>query len=112
MSDFGALQIALSALYASQRGLQTTGHNLANVNTDGYSRQTLKTVADAGPVAPALFSKWTDGGFGVSVEDVQRARDVFLESRSYLEHGSDTQLRTSQTTLARLEQMFGEPSDT
>ena len=32
-------QIGLSALTASQRGLATTGHNIANVNTNGFSRQ-------------------------------------------------------------------------
>lgn len=112
MSDFGALRIALSALYAAQKGLDVTGHNLANVNTDGYSRQTVTTVANAGPLTPALFSKWNDGGQGVTVEDVQRSRDVFLEARSYLEHGADSSLKTVQTTLSNLEQMYGEPSDT
>jgi len=112
VSDFGALRIALSALYAAQKGLDVTGHNLANVNTDGYSRQTVTTVANAGPLTPALFSKWNDGGQGVTVEDVQRSRDVFLEARSYLEHGADSSLKTVQTTLSNLEQMYGEPSDT
>lgn len=112
MSDFGALRIALSGLYAAQKGLDVTGHNLANVNTDGYSRQTVTSVANAGPLTPALFSKWTDGGQGVTVEAVQRSRDVFLEARSYLEHGSSANLHTVQTTLSRIEQMYGEPSDT
>jgi flagellar hook-associated protein 1 len=112
MSDFGALRIALSGLYASQRGLDVTGHNISNVNTDGYSRQTVSTVANSGPLTPALFSKWNDGGFGVTIQEVTRARDVFLQARSYLEHGADTSLKTTQTTLSRIEQLIGEPSDT
>jgi flagellar hook-associated protein 1 len=37
-STFGGLNTARTALWASQRGLDVTGQNIANVNTDGYSR--------------------------------------------------------------------------
>ena len=53
MSDFNGLRIALSSLYAQQKALQVTGQNIANVNTEGYSRQRVELTADSGPVTPA-----------------------------------------------------------
>lgn len=44
MSDFNGLRIALSSLYAQRKALQVTGQNIANVNTDGYSRQRVDTT--------------------------------------------------------------------
>ena len=39
MSDFAAIQTALSGLMAHRRALETIGHNVANSATDGYSRR-------------------------------------------------------------------------
>src|SRR5699024_12255665 len=39
MSTFQGLELARKALFAQQGALYTTGHNIANVNTEGYSRQ-------------------------------------------------------------------------
>ena len=36
---FGGINIALSALYAQRQAMDTTGHNIANANTEGYTRQ-------------------------------------------------------------------------
>ena len=46
----GLLNVGARALMANQVALQTAGHNIANVNTPGYSRQTvvLQTVKETG----------------------------------------------------------------
>ena len=41
MADSSLLSIGSSGLQAFQRSLNTIGHNIANVNTDGYSKQTV-----------------------------------------------------------------------
>lgn len=79
---FGGLTTALSALYAQRRAIEVTGHNVANANTEGYSRQRVDLQAKAGPVAPALFARWTGAGEGVSVAGISRVRDEFLEQRA------------------------------
>lgn len=112
MSDFGALRIALSSLYAQRRALEVTGQNVANVNTDGYSRQRVDMVADAGPLTPAIHAVWTGGGAGVKSSTVTRLRDEFLELRGYQEHALEAGLARSQHVLTRVELAFGEPSDT
>jgi flagellar hook-associated protein 1 len=111
MSSMGALTTALSALYAQRRGLDVTGHNIANANTDGYTRQRVELSGNAGPVSPAIYSRWNGVGQGVSVDGVSRLRDAFLELRSNQEHGVLGQLTTMQYVLGRVELGYGEPGE-
>jgi flagellar hook-associated protein 1 FlgK len=111
MSTFSGLNVGLSSLYAQRRGLELTGHNIANSNTEGYSRQRVKLEADAGPLTPALHSVWQGGGNGVTVAGVQRIRDVFLESRALQERGTEAELRGGQVLLGRVEGILAEPGD-
>jgi flagellar hook-associated protein FlgK len=112
MSDFAAINTALSSLYAQRRALQITGQNVANVNTEGYSRQRVEMTAESGPIVPALFSRWTGAGQGVRSGTITRLRDQFLELRGYQEHAVDAGLKRSQSVLSRVELAFDEPSDT
>jgi flagellar hook-associated protein 1 FlgK len=111
LSDFSGLRIALSSLYAQQKALQVTGQNIANVNTDGYSRQRVEMTADSGPVTPAIESRYPGPGMGVMTGDTTRLRDQFLELRGYQEHAVDAGLKQSQSVLSRVELAFDEPSD-
>ena len=45
ISSFYGLQTSLRGLLAQQRMLDTTGHNIANASTQGYSRQEVNEVA-------------------------------------------------------------------
>src|SRR3712207_4288684 len=111
MSNMSSLSTALSALYAQRRGLDVTGHNIANANTEGFTRQRVDLVANGGPIGAAVFSRWSGVGQGVDVTGVTRMRDAFLDLRSNQEHATQGQLLTSQTVLSRIELGFGEPSD-
>jgi len=111
MSDFSGLRIALSSLYAQRKALQVTGQNIANVNTEGYSRQRVEFAADAGPSTPAVESRYPGPGMGVLTGDTTRLRDQFLELRGYQEHAVDAGLKESQSVLSRIELAFDEPSD-
>jgi flagellar hook-associated protein 1 FlgK len=111
MSGMSSLQISLSALLAQQRGLDVTGHNIANAGTAGFSRQRVDTLAQTGATVPAIFSTVSGAGGGVRVADVTRARDAFLEIRSYLEHSASGALDRLAQTLASVEQVFTEPQD-
>ena len=111
MSNMSSLTTALSALYAQRRGLDITGHNIANANTDGFTRQRVDMVANGGPLGAAVFSKWNGVGQGVDITGVTRLRDAFLDLRSNQEHATSGQLAMSQTILSRIELGFGEPSE-
>ena len=110
-STFFGINVALTSLYAQRQGLEVTGHNVANVNTDGYSRQRVNLESVGGGVVPAMHATWLGGGAGVTVNGVDRLRDQFLEQRALGEHASDRELRQVQSTLARVEMAFAEPSD-
>lgn len=112
MGTFDGLTTGLSALYAQRRAVEVAGQNIANVNTEGYSRQRVGMVADSGPITPGLFSRYDGPGQGVRAVDVVRIRDQFLEARAHREQATGSYLTTMQTSLGRIELAFGEPSDT
>ena len=69
----GLLSIGKSAMFANYAALQTTGNNIANANTAGYSRQSVQ-LADA----PGQFTGSGFFGKGVNVVTVQRAYNELL----------------------------------
>jgi flagellar hook-associated protein 1 FlgK len=111
-SSFSGLSTALSALYAQRRGLDVTGQNIANANTDGYSRQRVGLESVGAPAVPALWSTYEGAGSGVAVTDIARLRDVFLETRAHTEQDKLSYLTERQSTLASVERSFQEPGET
>ncbi|WP_051713324.1 flagellar hook-associated protein FlgK [Spirillospora albida] len=112
MSTFSGISTALSALYAQRKALDVTGQNIANANTDGYSRQRVEMSSVGGSIRPALYAVSDGLGNGVTVDRIARVRDEFLESRAEIEHARSAQLNGQEQVLARVEDLFGEPSDT
>jgi flagellar hook-associated protein 1 len=111
MSTFSGLSTALSALYAQRRGMDVTAQNIANANSDGYSRQRVDLSA-VGAGVPAIHSVADGIGSGVTVNGVRRLQDTFLEARGRIAHAQDTYLSGQQQIYSRVEQAFGEPSET
>ncbi|MDL2307731.1 flagellar hook-associated protein FlgK [Desulfovibrio sp. OttesenSCG-928-C06] len=97
------LSIGNGALFGSQTALQTTGNNIANVNTAGYSRQTVRFEA-----WPSLDYQPGQMGQGVRAAEVMRHFDKFVE-RSYLNSFS-TQNRWSAMAeqMRSVESVFNE----
>lgn len=77
-SQFFGLNIAYTGLLASNASLNTTANNIANVETEGYSRQEVNQTA-----ANALRTYTTFGctGSGVDVKNVERVRDEFYDKK-------------------------------
>ncbi|MCC7101796.1 MAG: flagellar hook-associated protein FlgK [Fimbriimonadaceae bacterium] len=104
---FHGINIASSALRAFQRAMETTGHNLANVNTRGYSRQRVDNVAFE-PMA--LWSgRMFSLGTGVQIESITRAREMFLENRFQGASGDVNRYNTYAQGLQQLESVYREP---
>ena len=72
----GILGTAVSGLMAFQRSLDTTGHNIANANTDGYSRQRVDLAT-----RPAMFTGGSYLGQGVNITNISRSYDQFLTNQ-------------------------------
>ena len=103
---FQALEVGKRALMGSQLTLQTIGHNIANVNTPGYSRQRV-TLRSTPPEVNALGSI----GTGISVEDINHVRDLFLGNQFRQENKSLGQWTYKEKILSQMEGLVGEPND-
>ena len=110
-STFSGLSTALSALVGQRRGLETTGENVANANTDGYTRQRTDLMAVGGGV-PAIFSTWQGSGGGVTVAGVSRLRNAFLDSRQRSQHADGAFRADQQQVYGQVESLLAEPGDT
>ncbi len=97
----GLLEIGTRALLANQVVLQTAGNNIANVNTPGFSRQSvvLQTV-------PGQFSSIGYVGAGVSVATIQRNFSEFLTRQSTLATSTQSADATRSSYLKQLEGIF------
>lgn len=99
----GLLNIGQSALNASQAWISVTGNNLANAETEGYSRQYVDQK-DAG----GLTYKPGAQPLGVNAQQVMRFFDAFLE-RSYVKQSANSSRWDQQDTImASLENIFNE----
>jgi flagellar hook-associated protein 1 FlgK len=111
VSTFSGLNAATTALWAQRRALDVTGQNIANVNTDGYSRQRADLQAIGGSPVPAFFSTSPGIGSGVSVDSVLRIRDAFLEGRGHTERANSAQLAVETDAYKVVEDATREPGD-
>jgi flagellar hook-associated protein 1 FlgK len=112
VSTFSSLNAATTALWSQRRALDVTGQNIANVNTEGYSRQRADLQAIGGSPIPAFYSTSPGIGAGVKAEGVQRIRDAFLEGRGHTEHANSARLAAEADAYAQVESSFREPGDT
>ncbi len=97
-----ALNSGRTSLQTNQKAIEITGLNVANVNTEGYSRQT----PNLNPY-PALSFGDFFVGTGVTVGSIGRSHDVFLDGQ-IKSKSSDVGLESSMANpLAELERVFG-----
>jgi flagellar hook-associated protein 1 FlgK len=105
---FGGIDLASRALRNFQRALDVTGHNIANVNTPGYSRQAVD-FRQGEPSFYASGRMWV--GSGVEISNVNRIRDMFLEARRRDGESDLNRYRALAGHLDSIQGIFGEPSD-
>jgi len=103
---FQAIEVGKRALLSHQLNLQTIGHNIANVNTPGYSRQRVRITATM-PEYNALGTI----GTGVTVTDIRHVRDLFLGAQLRNETKSLGQWSYKEKIMSQLEGLFNEPND-
>ena len=104
---FGTLGTATSGITANQVALQTTAHNIANTNTDGYSRQRVHMTTKP----PYVIAGTGTIGTGVNVTGVERVVDDFVRSQIREANSKYTYNTQKSDTLGQLEDILHEPSD-
>jgi flagellar hook-associated protein 1 FlgK len=94
----GILGTAMSGLMAFQRSLDTTSHNIANVNTVGYSRQRVELATN-----PAEFTGYGYIGQGVNVASVSRSYDQFISNQLTLSTSAFAETTTLSTLASQVD---------
>lgn len=107
-AGFLGLNTALSGLFANQRSLGIVSHNIANANTEGYSRQVMNTKAYQPQVLPGGMGTL---GVGVDVTAVKQIRDNYLDFKYRVESSVKGEWDARSSVLTELEGIFNEPSD-
>lgn len=112
MSLFG-LEIGKRSIMSQQTALEVTGHNIANTNTPGYTRQIPNLVTTRPYHTPALTNSGKVGqlGTGVTVSDIQRIRDSFLDQQIRNEAKTSGYWDSIYDALAKIEVILNEPSN-
>jgi flagellar hook-associated protein 1 FlgK len=97
------LSMGVGALFASQAAISTTGNNISNVNTPGYSRQAVLLEERVG-----LDSAPGRVGEGVSAKEVIRYFDKFIESNYLNKLGTSSRYTAEYNQLRYVENLFNE----
>ncbi|WP_147105525.1 flagellar hook-associated protein FlgK [Nesterenkonia populi] len=110
MSTFSGLNTAWTGLTAAQRGLETAGQNIANVNTEGYTRQRVETAAAGAPAQVGRLSlSGGQAGSGVTVTDIARLNDAQLDARVRSTAAAAGQSSAAAQGLSQIEDILREP---
>lgn len=106
MSGIGlVLNIAKDALLTQQYAIDVISHNIANVSTEGYSRQIpLLEASDAAPYAGLVF------GRGVQMSDIESTTNEFIEKRLQISQSNLSMMTEKETYMNILENIFNENS--
>ncbi|SDO37431.1 flagellar hook-associated protein FlgK [Alkalicoccus daliensis] len=112
LSTFSGLETAKRALHTNQQALQTVGHNIANANTKGYSRQRVNfTQTEAFP-RPGFNQPGIPGqmGTGVKAGEIQRVRESFLDIQFRQENHKNGYWNSRLDALTKMEDIMNEPT--
>lgn len=108
MSLMGSFWVGVSGLQTSNNALNTTAHNMSNLDTVGYTRQqvsqgtrTYTTLAKGRP-------NWQQIGLGVNYTLTRQERDLFLDKRYRRESGRNAFYDVSAGALEEIEYILGE----
>ncbi|MCR4923325.1 MAG: flagellar hook-associated protein FlgK [Lachnospiraceae bacterium] len=108
MSLFGALHVGQSGISTSNNALNTTAHNLSNIETEGYVRQQVlqsdRVYHNIGSAAIAP----KQSGLGVVYSKVRQVRDEFLDAAYRKEAGRENFYSTCYEVTNELEVFLGE----
>lgn len=109
-NGMASLYVGASGLKSAQTALNTTAHNLANINTEGYTRQQIAFkdtyyVKIGGSYASPITSTY---GLGVGVSEIRRIRDEFIDAAYRQENGRLGYYSSQYKAIEEVEDQFGE----
>lgn len=104
-ATFSGLNTMVRGIMANQMSLDTTGHNITNAGTEGYSRQTVTLATTRGEERAALHGS-VMVGTGVDALAVERARNVYADIQYRNENPTQKYYETMAVNYDKLETIF------
>ncbi|MFC4409569.1 flagellar hook-associated protein FlgK [Chungangia koreensis] len=112
-STFMGLETSKRGMFTQQSALYTTGHNISNANTLGYSRQRVNMEASLGYPGIGLNTPTTPGfiGTGVQAQSIERIRDTFIDRQFRQESSKLGYWESRSQAITQMEDIMSEPSE-
>ena len=112
MSLFGSLYIGVSGLQTSNNALNTTAHNMSNLDTIGYTRQQVaQGTRTYVTIAKSNKTNWKQTGLGVNYTLTRQERDLILDKNYRRESGRMAFYDISASALEEIEYILGESNE-
>lgn len=111
IGSFGMFTTVRLGIYTSQQGLNLTGNNIANINTVGYTRQTLDIKSMNATGVDRYMDSNTRIGSGAYVTGISQMRDPYLDIRYRTECASVGYMDTKLSNLNDLAAILDEVGD-
>ena len=110
---FLGLEIAKRGIMVHQTSLNITGHNISNVNTEGYSRQIGNIITNSPWHAPIMTGGSRVGqiGTGSDMLTIMRMRDAFIDAQMRNELRATGYWNYTYQGLSQIESIINEPSE-
>lgn len=111
VSTFHGIETAKRGIFAQQTAINTTGHNVSNANTIGYSRQVVGMIADRSMEVPGINNSTSPGqlGSGVDIANIIRVRETYLDDQFRGLNSGYGEWLIREDTLSKIEAMVNEP---
>ncbi len=111
MSLMGSFYVGVSGLTASSNALNTVAHNLANVDTEGYTRQQVSYATRTYITLSTGASTTNQLGLGVYYSQTRQVRDTFLDLNYRRESGRSAFYEVSYNAMEEVEDILGESNE-
>ena len=111
MSLMGSLWTGVSGLQTSNNALNTTAHNMSNLDTEGYTRQQVAQGTRPYVTISKGSPNWKQLGLGVNYSLTRQERDYFLDLNYRRESGRSAFYDVSVATLEEIEYILGESNE-
>ncbi|ANR70486.1 flagellar hook-associated protein FlgK [Selenomonas sp. oral taxon 126] len=106
-STFAGLNTMVRGIQNNQLSLDTTGHNITNASTEGYSRQRVDSAATNYQERPSLYGGVYVGG-GVDVVALNRARNIYADKQYWSENSAQNLYKTYKTNYDKVQTIFND----
>lgn len=110
-STFAGLNTMVRGIYSNQLSLDTTGHNITNASTEGYSRQSVNLAATRGQQVSSIYGQ-VMVGTGVDSTSIQRARNIYADKQYWSETAQQQYYKTAQANYDKVEAIFNDSGNT